>query len=189
MLRFSPILSIHRSLALFVARGPNDQNPTKDRFPPRLYNPQDPRRRLAVLIDANKIPPSVFRKTIEPALADIGIPILFRAFDHELLPAWQAAISGTAEQSPTDKGCVIEWFRVERFIPISLQMAADANHIFEYREFNKIEGVCYVTSELDKTHVENHLVRLKGQKFNQYIFDELGLALELNEDGRSKDGS
>lgn len=47
-------------------------------------------------------------------------------------------------------GIVVEYFRVERFIPIPMQMEADAQHLYDFRFQNKIQGVCYVCHEVDR---------------------------------------
>lgn len=44
----------------------------------------------------------------------------------------------------------LEYFRVERFIPVAMQIEADARHIYELRTLNKVEGVCYVCHEVDR---------------------------------------
>lgn len=111
-----------------------------------------------------------------------------------------------------------EYFRVERFIPVAMQMEADARHLYEFRHTNKVEGVCYVCHEVDRpmyislmeeqrtgsVELEGLLseVRGKGRRaeateekpakaafFNQYVLDELGMAGELLADSRSKNGA
>lgn len=94
----------------------------------------------------------------------------------------------------------LEFFRVERFIPIAMQIEADAQHIYNYRNFNKIEGVCYVCHEVDRSIYErlmeknvnpNNSNKTNSNQnfFNQFLFDELGLAREMANDGRHGDGS
>lgn len=197
-----PLLGV-RALSDFARRPrrhlpSNDQVPTKDRSPPMAYDPLNPKRKLAVLVDAQKVDADVFCRNIEPALHQVGVPILIRLFDHELSPRWASitaggladAKDGTSEavQRPS-VGPSIEWFRVERFIPVSMQIMADANHIYDYRSYNCVDAACYVCTELERPHYEALFSRLKGNGFNQYLFDELGLAVELNEDKRSRDGA
>lgn len=153
--------------------------PTKDRLPPRGYNPEDPRRRLAILVDAHKLTVEKFRK-VDPLLEEVGAPILFRFFEYELNPAWREYMT----ERPS-----FEWFRVERFIPLHLQMAADANHIARYCRVNKIEGIVYLVSETEKFQYQGYFGRLAGQGLNQYVFDEHGLAAQHLEDGREGDGA
>jgi hypothetical protein len=153
--------------------------PTKDRLPPRGYNPEDPRRRLAILVDAHKLTVEKFRK-VDPLLEEVGAPILFRFFEYELNPAWREYMT----ERPS-----FEWFRVERFIPLHLQMAADANHIARYCRQNKIEGIVYLVSETEKFQYQGYFGRLAGQGLNQYVFDEHGLAAQHLEDGREGDGA
>lgn len=111
----------------------------------------------------------------------------------------------------------VEYFRVERFIPIPMQMEADAQHIHDFRAQNKVEGVCYVCTETDRAVYERVMTQQQQQQqptgaelsslpeslqnqlraasmdsssvfFNQYLFDELGLVKEINVDGRLGDG-
>lgn len=176
----------------------NSQEPVKDRFPPKALDPNNPKRKLAVLVDAQKVDADIYCNIIEPAVSEVGVPVLVRVFEHELSPEWRKLIaSGRVKGGPGGVGAsmrgldgvAIEWFRVERFIPVAMQIVADANHIFEYKHFNQIDGVCYVCTELDRAHYELMLERLRGRGFNQYILDELGLVVEVNCDGRSKDGT
>lgn len=111
-----------------------------------------------------------------------------------------------------------EYFRVERFIPVAMQMEADARHLYEFRHTNKVEGVCYVCHEVDRAmfislmeeqrtgsveleellreiHGKGRRAEAKEEKataaafFNQYVLDELGMAGELLADSRSKSGA
>lgn len=166
----------------------------KDRFPPKALNHSDPKRKLALLVDAQKVDADVFCKTIEPATLEIGVPVLVRVFDYEISREWGNLIrqsNGDANNflTRTANSPSVEWFRVERFIPIGMQMVADADHICDHRFFNRIEAVCFICTELDRAYFERMLERLKGRGFNQYILDELGLVVEDHCDGRSKDGS
>ncbi|AYU75751.1 hypothetical protein, conserved [Leishmania donovani] len=130
--------------------------------------------------------------------------------------------SSSASSSTADAVIVpqvqFEYFRVERFIPVAMQMEADARHLYEFRHTNKVEGVCYVCHEVDRAmyislmeeqrtvsvELEELLreVRGKGRRteakeekaaaaafFNQYVLDELGMAGELLADSRSKNGA
>ena len=157
-----------------------DQVPTKDRFPPRAYDPQDPRRKLAVLIDVSRFASVDAFRSIDPKVEEVGAPILYRFFDTELRQEWKDLLT----ERPS-----FEWFRVERFIPIHMQMAADAHHIADHCRDNKIQGIVYVVSETDKYHYEQYFDRLRGKGLNQYIFDENGLAAQTEEDGREGDGA
>ncbi|KAG5486985.1 hypothetical protein CUR178_08413 [Leishmania enriettii] len=111
-----------------------------------------------------------------------------------------------------------EYFRVERFIPVAMQIEADARHIYELRHTNKVEAVCYICHEVDRAMFISlmeeqrmgsvkleellHEVTGKGGKtgangeraaeaafFNQYVLDEFGMAGELLTDSRSKNGA
>ncbi|RNF27000.1 uncharacterized protein Tco025E_00756 [Trypanosoma conorhini] len=193
--------------------------PVKDRFPPVLTDLSDPRRRLAVLVDASSVEPRVFYNTILPAAKKVGVPVLVRTFAVQLSSEWESHLSGSGATKKLDRDLnssaeaeaadmpeivnggeertigntslytPIEFFRVERFIPVSMQMEADANHIFDFRRQNKIEAVCFVCSEVDRGVFEGFLPNIAGNGFNQYVLDELGMAREVLEDGRSADGS
>ncbi|KEG14593.1 hypothetical protein DQ04_00391150 [Trypanosoma grayi] len=192
--------------------------PVKDRFPPVATDLSDPRRRLALLIDASSVEPRVFHNTIVPAVLKVGVPVLVRLFAVQLSSEWEKVVAGSdavkktegggsssssnalekdhnatgneVEAAEVTSGCPpAEFFRVERFIPVSMQMEADANHIFDFRRQNKIEAVCFVCSEVDRGVFEGFLANIAGNGFNQYVLDELGMAKEVEEDGRSADGT
>ncbi|KAH9599037.1 hypothetical protein LSM04_006238 [Trypanosoma melophagium] len=196
--------------------------PVKDRFPPVVTDLSDPRRRLALLVDASSVTPRVFRNTILPAAQKVGVPVIVRVFAVQLSSEWEAVVAGndvTKKSNVNDnnsgshsinqsgvndttgteqeKGVTstalrcppVEFFRVERFIPISMQMEADANHIFDFRNQNKVEAVCFICGEVDRGVFEGFLTNIAGNGFNQYVLDELGMAKEVLEDGRSADGA
>lgn len=189
------------------------ETPTKDRFPPATYDPRNPKRRLAVLVDASKISADTFLADIEPAIHSCGVPVIVRVFDTDLRPDWVPVVEGSMSAAAVREGIVaigngglpqrtsaysstpdvpppsIEWFRVDRFIPVSMQMSADANHIFEYRSQNKVEGVCYVCTSVERQRFEVYFDRLQGRGYSQFAFDEGGLGGKLVEDRRSLDGS
>ena len=190
------------------------ETPTKDRIPPATYDPRNPKRRLAVLIDASKINADTFITSIEPALHGCGVPVIVRVFDTELRPDWVPLVEGSMSAAAVREGIAsldeggasspraatyastpdvppptIEWFRVDRFIPVSMQMSADANHIYEYRSQNKVEGIAYVCTSVERQRFEVYFDRLVGRSFAQFAFDEEGLGGKLVEDRRSLDGS
>ncbi|KPA73422.1 putative mitochondrial hypothetical protein [Leptomonas pyrrhocoris] len=141
--------------------------------------------------------------------AAAGSPSSTRPLSLIPLPAPSATPSALSAQPRVQ----VEYFRVERFIPIAMQLEADARHLYELRSLNKIEGVCYVCHEVDRAmyvslmeEQRNGSAALAGLLrhnsgeastaaatpaafFNQYVFDELGMVGELLADGRSKDGS
>eukprot|EP00744_Colponema_vietnamica_P023887 GILI01034706.1.p1 GENE.GILI01034706.1~~GILI01034706.1.p1 ORF type:complete len:204 (+),score=29.75 GILI01034706.1:52-663(+) len=196
-------------------------------MPPASYNPRDPRRRLAVLIDGSRIDAETYVSTIEPALCQYGVPVLVRVFDTELRDAWLGLVepalasSGgmgggskinnsqsdsqvknisreTTSYEAMDRPAaannkhlpVIEWFRMDRFIPVPIQIAADVQHIFDYRSGNKIEGAVIVCTENERaTRFEKFFSRVQGKGFSQITFDEKGPGVVLIEDGRDGDGS
>lgn len=72
-----------------------------------------------------------------------------------------ASFMGTGEGSPNGTGSDVptpssslyaffQLFTVEPFIPLPIQMEADADHLFRFKEENGIEGVCYVVPEVDR---------------------------------------
>lgn len=180
------------------------------------------------------------------AVQEVGVPVLLRVFAHQLPSAWDGVfaggVAGTAPP-PSDQTVggglaalppltlipaagpsaaasplmmQVEYFRVERFIPIAMQMEADARHLYEFRHMNKVEGVCYVCHEVDRSlYVSLMEEQCKGSApvvqqllksaeaarggrhgdeavamfFNQYLLDELGMASEMPTDGRSKNGA
>ena len=68
-----------------------------------------------------------------------------------LVPLPVPAASDTATLNDALRSRVqIEYFRVERFIPVAMQIEADARHLYELRSLNKVEGVCYVCHEVDR---------------------------------------
>lgn len=126
----------------------------------------------------------------------------------------EATSAPAAARSATQPRIQVEYFRVERFIPIAMQIEADARHLYELRELNKVEGVCYVCHEVDRPMYVSLMQEQRSGSaglagllqnnnkssssssraesaafFNQYVFDELGIADELLIDGRSKDGA
>ncbi|CCW61454.1 unnamed protein product [Phytomonas sp. EM1] len=94
-----------------------------------------------------------------------------------------------------------------------MQIEADAQHLYNFRDYNKIEGVCYVCHEVDCSVYEALMeeqhrptpqsIELGFRSdtsessphpssttfFNQYLIDELGMVKDINVDGRSDDGS
>ncbi|KAK7196839.1 hypothetical protein NESM_000625000 [Novymonas esmeraldas] len=110
--------------------------------------------------------------TVLPAVLQVGVPVLLRVFAHQLPPTWAPLMAGSAAdgaaRSSTDQPLTLlplqtpssssssspqvqlEFFRVERFIPVAMQIEADARHLYEFRATNKVEGVCYVCNEVDR---------------------------------------
>lgn len=115
---------------------------------------------------------------------------------------------------PTEPSLQMEFFRVERFIPIPMQIEADAQHLYDFRDANQVQGVCYVCHEVDRAMYEEMMRRQRtgapalsdrrgggaatvsassrvppAAFFNQYLLDELGMVKEMNVDGRPGDGT
>lgn len=108
--------------------------------------------------------------TVLPAVMEVGVPVLLRVFAHQLPAVWGPLLAGNggaAASTPSPSSASplsapglsaptatvppmqLEHFRVEGFIPIAMQMEADARHLYELRALNKVEGVCYVCHEAD----------------------------------------
>jgi len=136
--------------------------PTKDRFPPALYNSIDPRRRLACLIDGNTVTPRMYLPLVQSIVKKDSVALLHRVFAHDMTQEWKDAIEETNGY---------EAFRVETFIPISMQMGADAHHIAEYRNDNKFQGIVYVCAPEDLVRFKKFFPRLAGIGLHQRIVD------------------
>lgn len=169
--------------------------PLKDRLPPKQYratNQSSPR--LAILVDANKVSAASFATLLEkgfPRMDAIarGTTLLVRVFDFELKPDWQQLIlTKSSPLNPTatnpttaaagdviDRWATYEWFRVERFIPVTMQMEADARHIAYNHKDNLLEGIVYVCTHAECPLFEVYLDRPKRmQDLPQWLIsDEL----------------
>jgi hypothetical protein len=150
----------------------------KDRYPPRLYDAANPKRRLAVLVDGSMVSAESYT-ALAGKLAAVGAPIVTRVFDTELKPAWQALVVANS----------VEWFRVEKFIPVHMQMSADAAHVVRYRHQNMVEGVCFVCAESETGFYEQVLERRALKAVNAYCVGSEGGRSERVVDGRSADGA
>ncbi|SYZ62536.1 hypothetical_protein (plasmid) [Leishmania braziliensis MHOM/BR/75/M2904] len=155
--------------------------------------------------------------SLNPPTDGAGKPISLIPFPP---PSSSSASAFTAAAIGTDvvPQVQLEHFRVERFIPLAMQIEADARHLYEFRHANKVEGVCYVCHEVDRAmyislmeeqrtgsvELEGLLREITGKSrkvetkerqtaeaafFNQYVLDELGMAGELLADSRSKNGA
>jgi hypothetical protein len=162
-----------------AGRSSREQQPTKDRFPPLATNLKDPRRRLAVLVDASKVSAAAYTH-VSAGFEEIGVPTLTRIFAHDLADDWRAVVEGPG---------AVEFFRTERFVPVHMQIAADAAHIVQFRDRNKLEAVVFMCTEAERDAFEKYFDRLRGKGVNQYCYDELGLGGRVEEDGRSVSGA
>lgn len=161
--------------------------------------------------------------SIREGIEKVGVPVLFRLFAHRrALPSvWEPyclpwkQCQGVAEPSTSaapEKATsmiIMQHFEVEPFIPIPMQMEADAEHLFRYRSFNKVEGVCYLVKgaesgvwkeqteavakiweKPDGTSDAGEKAEMNSDRFfNQYVFDEMGLVSAVCNDGRSSNGA
>ena len=146
--------------------------PTKDRFPPKGYNKLDTRTRLAVLIDASKITPNMYENELLPVLTENAtlkkdcLMLLQRLFAHTISVDWKKAFGPYAQ--------VPEPFTVEAFIPVTMQMTADAYHITEFRSDNKYGGIVFVCGSEDRVAFEMLTERMAGHGMKQLILDSAG---------------
>lgn len=73
---------------------------------------------------------------------------------------------GTASDVTTASASLYAFFQlftVEPFIPLPIQMEADADHLFRFKEENGIEGVCYVVPEVDRDAWTNRVQSIAEQ--------------------------
>ncbi|CAD2222680.1 hypothetical protein, conserved [Angomonas deanei] len=158
---------------------------------------------------------SAFGNVLLPSLLTIGVPVVVRLFGYQLPREWEPFFNYHNNENkaqnllqsslslPTDENSKhlninkenrlpLEFFRVERFIPISMQMEADGKHIYDFRPQNKIEGIAFVASEVDSAMFENIMEtnhkNNKDDYFNLYLLDEVGVVKEVNHDQRKGDG-
>ena len=148
-------------------RPQSEPMPTKDRFPPRGYSAMDPRIRLAVLIDGSKVSPEEYKSSLAVLLdgpqSKKYVILLHRVFLYEITSGWRNPFS--------EYGFTPEPFRVESFIPIPMQMGADAHHIMEYRDDNKYTGIAYVCASEEKSHFTRLVILMKGYGVHQLVLD------------------
>jgi hypothetical protein len=128
----------------------------KDGRPPSAYDASDARPRFAVLIDGDKVSRRTYDERVAPHLARLVnggsfAGVLHRVFTHDLAPDWHHLVSTLPSW---------ESFRVERFLPLPLQVVADAVHISRLRRRNLIQGVVLVCAA-----PEVDVYRSRAQKF------------------------
>jgi len=136
----------------------------KDRSPHPGTVLHDGRRKLAVLVDAAKVSGDVY-PFVDDAIKGKGTVCLRRYFDYEQKSSWKAL--------ETSLG--FEWFRVDGFIPLHMQLSADAAHIIEYRRDNLITAVCMVVTGEEAENYAKFFDRLKGHGVSLYVFHEKGM--------------
>ena len=154
------------------------QGSIKDRYPPRRYDADEPRRRLAVLVDGSMISAETFAKVLPGIEAAAGVPIVTRIFDTELRAGWQELVVSNA----------VEWFRVERFIPVHMQLGADAAHLARYKHLNMVQGLAVVCTASEKGYYEQFYERRGLRGVNVYCFDSEGEHSMRDADGRPGNG-
>jgi hypothetical protein len=137
--------------------------PIKDRYPPAAYDPADSRRRLALLIDGEMVSVRSYEAML-PKLNEHGVTLLTRVFAHKLKPDWSQAVLSRR----------VEWFRVEKFIPVHMQIAADAGHIARFRADNQMQGVCLLVADAETGQYGAYLDRPELQDVSRFCFGEHG---------------
>lgn len=151
--------------------------PIKDRRPTHLAQREDGNRKLAVLINGKEVTPSTYIETIAPKLpqATQGTICVQRMFDYHLgSEDWQGALAA-------DKR--LEHFRVDSFIPIHMQMAADVGHIIELSGSNLISGVVMTVSKRHSHLYAEYFSRFKGFGVSVFVANEEdGVAFSMLED-------
>jgi hypothetical protein len=153
--------------------------PIKDRYPPAAYDPADMRRRIVVLVDGELVSKRSYDQML-PRIASYGSVILTRVFAHTLKPDWQPDVIARK----------VEWFRVEKFIPVHMQLAADASHVGRFRADNATQGIAMLVNDAETAQYESYFTRPHLDGVNLYCFgDSKGLTKFVNVDGRTADGS
>lgn len=153
--------------------------PIKDRYPPAAFDPADSRRRLMILVDGSMVSNRSYNEML-PRIVALGQPMLTRVFSHDLKPDWQPDVIGRR----------VEWFRVEKFIPIHMQIAADAAHVNRWRRENHTEAFCFMVADAEVEQYAAYFDRPDLDGVNLYCFGEHdGLRKKLEVDGRMGDGS
>eukprot|EP00760_Papus_ankaliazontas_P028392 PhM_4_TR3675/c0_g3_i1/m.20154 len=153
--------------------------PTKDRFPPVGFNASDHRTRTAVLIDASAVTPEQYALLV-PKIQnnDSRTLLLQRVFSTDPMPPlWADAIK--AQQQPTAAAGLVgvgmfERFKVESFMPVHIQMMADARHIAELRRDNRMQGIAVVCGTAEHKQYAAVAERLKGTKIMYVVVDPSG---------------
>ena len=143
----------------------------KDRFPYPGTGITDGREKLAVLVDASNVSHDLY-PAIETIVDRSGAVCLRRYFEHKPSYGWKN-LEGTHG---------FEKFRVDSFVPIHIQMIADATHIAEYRELNMLTGVALVVNSSQGDAFAEYHKRLAWHDVKFFIFTENGLHFELSQD-------
>jgi hypothetical protein len=117
--------------------------------------------RLAVLVDAEKVSPSAFMLA-EQHIAAVGAPVLLRYFSVDASREW-AAMEQTKK---------FEHFRVDSFIPVNMQLAADAAHIIDHHKANHADAVAFVVCKAEAAAYEVLLDNFKDSGVALFVFDE-----------------
>ena len=68
-----------------------------------------------------------------------------------------------------------EWFRVDSFMPVNVQLAADARHLVDYRKDNWLNAVCFVVSCEEVAPYTVLLENFRGMGVDMYVGDRSGL--------------
>jgi hypothetical protein len=159
----------------------------KDREPFPGSELRDGKLKLAILIDGEKVTAQTYAHKIEKELLKEGTICLRRYFRYEKSQLWTSLFleeetlgnTGNDENingkpqidesaSPRKTPITVsvtgllgppQYFRVDSFIPINMQLEADAAHIVEFRNENLTSGVVFV---VDSKEVKNYEVLVQN---------------------------
>eukprot|EP00760_Papus_ankaliazontas_P008341 PhM_4_TR13735/c0_g1_i1/m.25159 len=158
----------HRAPTNPGAAPPRPRTPIvmKDRSPHPGTTVNNGKMKAAVLVDASKVNgnlyPGIESTLLRPNVGDL---CLRRYFDYEAKPHYRAL--------ETSHG--FEWFRVDGFIPVHMQLAADAAHIIEYRKDNLITAIVMVVTESEADAYVKYFDRMKGNGVSLFVAHEKGM--------------
>ena len=133
----------------------------KDRIPFPGTMTHDGRLKLAILVDAISVSPESY-PYIDELVKKKGTICLRRYFDYECRPFWKAL----------ENSFSFEWFRVDGFIPIHMQIAADTAHLIEYKKENLISGIVMVVTMDEAEAYSKYYERFKGSGVSLFICHE-----------------
>ena len=136
----------------------------KDRIPLPGTQVHDGKRKLAILADAVKVSSESY-PFIDEIVKTKGTVCLRRYFDYESRPPWKVL----------EDTFGFEWFRVDGFIPIHMQIISDAAHLIEYHKENLITAVVMVVTQREAEAYSRYFERLKGNGVSVYVCHERAL--------------
>ncbi|KNH07388.1 hypothetical protein XU18_1920 [Perkinsela sp. CCAP 1560/4] len=141
----------------------------KDRVPFPGTSINDGRQKLAVLVDGRNVLPEIY-PLVDKAIEGKGLICLRRYFDYSTSAKWKGLQSTYG----------FEWFRVDNFVPLHMQIMADALHIAQYKNLNMIDGVILVVTRSQGDAFSEYHKRLAWHNIKFYVFTEAGLHFETS---------